>query len=243
VIEQAPIDQGFARQRRKPRIGTIIAIVLLHIAALYGLGRAFAPDFTQSVEQGVVAAFTVTVTTPEEPPPSEPAPEEGAAGEAGERTTPRPETAPRPEIPMREDRPLPEASSDGDEDSSGAQEVGDGSGDARTGIGTGSGRSGGGSGGAAVTKPVLIRSITDARAFPSPPGGREARIGQSVIVKLVVSPQGRVTDCSIYRASPFPETDATVCRLAFEQIRFEPARDRDGNPVSAPFYYRQRFFN
>jgi protein TonB len=94
-----------------------------------------------------------------------------------------------------------------------------------------------------VTKPVLIRSITDASAFPIPPGGREARIGESVIVRLIVSPQGRVTNCSIYRASPFPQTDATVCQLAFEQIRFEPARDHDGNPVSAPFYYRQRFFN
>ena len=153
VNERAQPSPGFARQRRRPRVGTIILIVLLHIAALYGLGRAFAPDFTQSVESGVVAAFTVTVTAPEDPPPSEPAPEEGAAGDAGERATPRPETAPRPEIPVRQDRPLPEASSDGNEDSSGAREVGEGTGEAGTGIGTGSGREGSGTGGAAVTKP------------------------------------------------------------------------------------------
>ena len=94
-----------------------------------------------------------------------------------------------------------------------------------------------------ASKPVLIRSITDASAFPIPPGGRQARVGESVIVRLLVSTQGRVTSCSIYRASPFPETDATVCELAYEQIRFEPARDSNGDPVAAVFYYQQRFFN
>ncbi|MEP2546761.1 MAG: TonB family protein, partial [Qipengyuania citrea] len=102
---------------------------------------------------------------------------------------------------------------------------------------------GGGQGGGAATKPQLVRAITDASAFPVPPGGRTARIGQSVIVRLSVSAQGRATRCSIYRPSPFPETDATVCRLALEQLRFEPARDRAGNPVAAEFYYQQRFFN
>ena len=243
MAEQATQGQGFAKQPRKPRIGTIVLIVLLHVAALYGLGRAFAPDFTQDVEKSVVSAFTVTVTAPEDPPTSEPAPEEGAAGNAGERATPRPVTAPKPEIPVRQDEPMPEASSDGAEDTSGARDAGEGTGEAGSGVGTGSGREGSGAGGAAVTKPVLIRSITDASAFPIPPGGREARIGKSVIVRLIVSAQGRATNCRIYRASPFPQTDATVCRLALEQLRFEPARDRNGNPVSAPFYYQQRFFN
>jgi len=243
VREEAPQDHGFARQRRRPRIGTITLIVLLHVAALYGLGRAFAPDFTQDVEKSVVSAFTVTVTAPEDPPPSEPTPEEGAAGNAGERATPRPVTAPKPEIPVRQDEPLPEASSDGAEDTSGAGDAGEGTGGAGSVIGTGSGREGSGAGGAAVSKPVLIRSITDASAFPIPPGGREARIGKAVVVRLIVSAQGRATNCSIYRASPFPETDRAVCRLALEQLRFEPARDRNGDPVSAPFYYQQRFFN
>lgn len=243
MAEEAPYGHGFAKQPRKPRIGTIVLIVLLHVAALYGLGRAFAPDFTQDVEKSVVSAFTVTVTAPEDPPPSEPAPEEGAAGNAGERATPRPVTAPEPQIPVRQDESLPEASSDGVEDTSGARDTGEGTGEAGTGIGTGSGRDGSGTGGAAVSKPILIRSITDARAFPVPPGGREARIGKSVIVKLIVSTEGRVTNCSIYRASPFPETDAVVCQLSYDQIRFDPARDRNGNPVSAPFYYQQRFFN
>lgn len=218
-------------------------IVLGHLAVLYGLARTLAPDFTAQVERSVLSTVTVTVTTPEEPPPSEPEADEGAQGAAGERATPRPVTAPPPKLPKPQEPPLPRAASTGEESTSGAQNAGEGTGGAGSGLGTGSGGTGSGSGGAAATKPVLIRSITDASAFPVPPGGRAARIGKSVVVKLIVSPQGRVTSCAVYRPSPFPETDAAVCRLALVQLRFEAARDRAGNPVAAPFYYRQRFFN
>lgn len=236
--------QSYSERRQKPRLGMIVAIVLLHVAGLYGLARAFAPDMTATVERTVVSAFTVTVTAPEEETPvTEPEPDEGAQGDPGRDATPKPVTAPTPKVPVKQDTPMPRASSTGAAVTSGARDQGDGTGAEGQGLGTGSGRSGGGRGGVAVTEPVLVRSITDASAFPIPPGGREARIGESVIVKLTVSEQGRVTGCSIYRPSPFPETDAMVCTLAREQVRFEPARDANGEPVAAPFYYRQRFFN
>ncbi|MBA4164843.1 MAG: hypothetical protein C0510_09485 [Erythrobacter sp.] len=236
-------EQGYSSVRRRPRPGLIALIVLAHLAALYALSRALAPDFTAEVERSVVSAFTVTVTAPQGPPPSEPVSDEGAQGEAGERATPRPVAAPPPKLPKPQAVPLPRVSSTGSQSSSGAQSAGHGTGGAGSGGGTGSGASGSGSGGAAATKPVLIRAITDARLFPVPPGGREARVGQSVIVRLIVSPEGRVSDCRVHRPSAFPETDAAVCRLAPEHLRFEPARDRDGRPVAAPFYYRQRFFD
>lgn len=236
-------DQRFTASRRRPRPGLIALIVLGHLAVLYGLSRALAPDFTAQVERSVVSAFTVTVTTPQEPHPSDPASDEGAQGEAGERATPRPVAAPAPKLPKPQDTPLPRVSSTGSQSSSGAQSAGDGTGGAGSGPGTGSGASGSGSGSAAATRPVLIRAITDARLFPVPPGGREARVGQSVIVRLIVSAEGRVSECRVHRPSAFPETDAALCRLALEQLRFEPARDRAGRAVSAPFYYQQRFFD
>lgn len=236
-------EQGFTASRRRPRPGLVVLIVLAHLAALYALSRALAPDFTAEVERSVVSAFTVTVTAPQEPPPSEHASDEGAQGETGERATPRPVTAPLPKLPKPQPVPLPRVSSTGSQSSSGAQSAGDGTGGAGSGLGTGSGGTGSGSGGGAVTKPVLIRAITDARLFPVPPGGREARVGQSVIVRLIISPAGRVSECRVHRPSAFPETDAAVCRLAPEHLRFEPARDRDGRPVAAPFYYQQRFFD
>jgi len=94
----AASDQGFAANRRRPRPGLIALIVVGHLAALYGLSRALAPDFTAGVERQVVAAFTVTVTALEEPPPSEPAVDEGAQGDAGHG--PNPSLAPLAKAPF-----------------------------------------------------------------------------------------------------------------------------------------------
>ncbi|MBA4765250.1 MAG: hypothetical protein H2048_07190 [Erythrobacter sp.] len=235
---------NFSSSKKRPNPWTILVIVLFHLLVLYGLARALAPESVASVERSVVSAFTVTVTTPEEEMPVvEPQPDEGAQGDPGEEAVPQPVTAPTPRRQVREDRPVPRASSTGAATTSGATQSGEGTGAAGSGQGTGAGRGGGGQGGVAATKPVLTRTITDVRAFPIPPGGRQARIGESVIVRLAVSAEGRVTACSVHRPSPFPETDAVVCRLSYDQIRFEPARDTQGNPVPAIFYYQQRFFN
>lgn len=236
----------YSATKQRPNLWLVLAIVLFHVLVLYGLVRVFAPDVVASVEQSVVSTFTVNVTAPPpepEPPVVEPEPDEGAQGDPGKEAVPKPDTAPEPKVPIRKDPPAPRASSTGTADTSGATNSGSGTGAAGSGMGTGAGRGGGGQGGVAVTKPVLIQSITDASAFPVPPGGRKERIGKSVIVRLSVSPQGRVTACSIHTPSPFPETDAVVCRLAADQVRFEPARDALGQPVKSTFYYRQRFFN
>ncbi len=234
---------GYSSTRERPNVWTILLIVAVHLAIFYLLVRAFAPGAVTRVEHSVVAAFTVTVSAPEEEPPPAAAEPEGAQGDPGREAVPRPVTAPSPELRVREDRPAPRAASTGTAESSGATENGQGTGAAGEGNGTGSGEGGAGQGAGAATKPVLTRAITDASAFPVPPGGRQARIGKSVIVKLTVSAEGHATQCSVYRASPFPETDAAVCRLALEQLRFEPARNPRGEPVAAAFYYQQRFFN
>ncbi|MFW2348898.1 energy transducer TonB [Qipengyuania sp.] len=238
-------QQGTRYSQTKPRPNpwVIALIVLIHIALFYILVRALAPSAVANVQRTVVSAFTVTVSAPEEEPePTAPEPE-GAQGDPGREAVPDAVTAPEPKRQLREDPPAPRASSTGTANSAGATDHGQGTGRSGQGEGTGSGEGGGGQGGGAATKPVLVQAITDASAFPVPPGGRQARIGKSVIVKLSVSAAGRVTGCSVYRPSPFPETDAVVCRLAYEQIRFEPARDARGAPVAATFYYQQRFFN
>ena len=234
----------FSATKKRPNPWVIVAILLIHLGIFYALIRTLAPSAVATVEETVVAAFTVTVTTPEEETPVvEPEPDEGAQGDPGEEAVPQPRSAPQPRQQVRQDDPAPRAASTGTANTSGATQSGDGTGAAGSGLGTGAGRGGSGQGGVAATKPVLTRSITDSSSFPIPPGGREARIGKSVIVRLMVSAEGRVTGCSVYQPSPFPETDAKVCELSYNQIRFEPARDAQGNPVPAPFYYRQRFFN
>ena len=237
---------SFSTRRKRLNPWVIAAIVLIHLGIFYALIRGLAPNAVASVEREVVSAFTVTVSAPDEEPPTpepEPEPDEGAQGDPGKEAVPQPVTAPTPRRQLRQDRPVPRASSTGTANTSGATDAGEGTGAAGTGTGTGAGNGGGGQGGVAATKPILVATITDSSSFPIPPGGREARIGKSVIVRLQVSPQGSVTGCSIYRASPFPDTDARVCELSYSQIRFDPARDTQGNPVASSFLYQQRFFN
>lgn len=234
-------DSKFSTRSRKLKPGTLLLIGLLHVLAFYGLVRAFAPDITASVEQSVVSAFTVTVTAPPDEP--EPAPDEGAAGDPGKQAVPKPVTAPTPKVVVKRDQPAPRASSTGTAVTSGAKDQGDGTGAAGSGLGTGSGRGGGGQGGIAASKPVHISGgIDNARDYPVPPGGRQARRGNEVIVKVTVGTDGRASNCSIYRSSPDAEADRITCQLVVERLRFKPATNRNGDPVAAPFYWKQRWF-
>ena len=239
---------NFTSRKRRPKPAVLIGIALLHVAIFYGLMRALAPDFTAGVEDSVTEAFTVTITAPmEEPEPPEPQPEpdEGAQGEPGREAVPRDTATPEPRIRVREDPPEPRATSTGAATNSGATDRGNGTGAAGSGDGTGSGRGGDGQGGPPVQAvgPKLVQSISDPSLFPIPPGGREARVGKRAVAILNVSAEGRVTGCRIRDSSGFPETDAALCRLAPQYIRFEPARDQNGNPMASIFGYQQRFYN
>jgi len=192
-----------------------------HLVFFYFLARALAPEMTQSVEESVLATIDVTITAPpeeeEEVPITEPEPDEGAQGER--------------------------ASSTGVANNSGARESGDGTGAEGQGLGTGSGRQGGGQGGIAVTKPQHISgAINNARDYPIPEGGRSARRGTEVIVRVIVGVNGRASNCSVYRASPDTEADRITCQLVVDRLGFKPAQDANGDPVAAPFYWRQRWF-
>ncbi|XUU61135.1 energy transducer TonB [Erythrobacter sp. HA6-11] len=235
----------YSSQRRPTRWGVIALLAVLHVLALYAFARMLAPDLTASVERSVVSAFTVTITAPDEPIPPEntPEPDEGAQGEAGERAVPKPLTAPTPKVPIKQDDPMPRASSTGAANTSGARDNGDGTGASGSGLGTGSGREGGGMGGVAVTKPIHISGgINSARDYPIPEGGRNARKGSEVTVRMIVGVDGRARNCTVYRASPFPDADRITCQLVEERLRFRPAQDSRGNATPAPFYWRQRWF-
>ncbi len=238
-------NDNFLSARRRPRPATLAAIVLLHIVGIYALAKAFAPDATASVEDAVLSTFTVTVETKEYTPPPEPEPEPdaGESGEEGKEAIPKPTVAPQPRIKVKPNPPAPKSSSTGSADTSGAREQGSGTGAGGTGSGTGSGNGGNGQGGGIATNPTLVSgAINNARDYPTPPGGRRARIGSEVIVKVTVGTDGRASNCSIYKPSPDPEADAITCRLVVERLRFKPATDASGNAVPAPFYWRQRWF-
>lgn len=235
--------------RRRPNGWVIAGVALLHLGIFYGLIRALAPGTVQSVENSVVAAFSVTVTAPEEPPSPPPPPEveaepdEGEQGDPGRDAVPAPVTAPTPAVRLREDPPVPRATSTGTAPSSGTQQTGEGTGAAGSGQGTGSGRGGEGRGGIIATQPVKIAGdINAASDFPIPPGGRRARLGNSVTVVMTVGVDGRARDCRVVRPSPDAQADAIVCQLAIERFVFRPALDTQGNPVPAEYGWRQEWF-
>lgn len=233
----------YTDQRKKLSIPRLVLIGLLHLFAIYALARAFAPGFVAPVEREVLSTFSVTVTTPEEPPEeAEPEPDEGAAGEAGKQAVPKPVTAEKPKIQVKKDKPMPRASSTGAANTSGARDEGDGTGAAGDGLGTGSGRGGGGQGGGIATKPsVQSGELNQSRDFPIPPGGRETRFGKEVIVHFTVTTDGRARDCRIAKNEVDAESAALVCPLVMEKIRFNPARRADGTPVEALYGYRVQF--
>ena len=243
-------DSKFTAGSARFRPGTLVLIGVLHVLAIYGLMRAFAPDMTIDVERSVMAAFDVNSPPPPEPPEpveAEPEPDEGAAGDPGKEAVPRPVTAPTPQIVLKRDEPAPRASSTGAAVISGAREQGDGTGAAGSGLGTGSGRGGGGQGsgqgGVIATRPVHISGgIDNARDYPVPEGGRSARRGNEVIVQVTVDTNGRARDCRIYRPSADATADQITCQLVVERLRFKPALNSDGEPVAAPFYWKQRWF-
>lgn len=238
-------DRGFHARRERLSWPLIAGIVLLHLAALYGLARGLAPDFAVAVEREVVSAFTVTITAEPEPPPPENTsePDEGEQGDPGRDAVAQPVAAPSPKIVLKPDPSRPRAASTGAASESGAAVTGNGTGAAGSGLGTGSGNRGNGRGGVAVSKPVHVSgSIDNARDYPVPAGGRQVRRGMQVIVRVIVGTDGRARDCTIYRPSPDPEADRITCQLVETRLGFRPAMDPEGHPVAAPFYWRQQWF-
>lgn len=231
----------FATTKRRPSIPVIIGIVLLHLAAFYGLLRALAPDMTAQVENTVLSAITVTVTAPPPDPPVA-ADEAGAAGNPGQEATPKPTTAPTPERPLRRDRPEPQATSTGTDTRSGATGRGEGTGAAGPGNGTGAGGGGTGRGGGIAVKPsVRSGQINQARDFGVPEGGRQTRFGKNVLIQFTVTTEGRAVNCAVVSSDVDADATARACPLVMEKIRFNPARTADGTPVEAPYRYRIAF--
>ena len=218
-------------------------ILLIHVAVIFGLIRAFAPGIVDQVTETVTAAFTVTITSPPPKPEPKPAPpeKEGAAAEAGKKAKPKPESALEAKIPVSK-KTAPKVASTGNDVRSGGSDRGEGTGAGGEGQGTGSGNSGDGQGGGGIAvKAVKISGdINSARDYPR--RSRELRLDDHVIVALTVGTDGRVKNCRVHRASRDPEADRITCALARERFRFRPATDASGRPVQSVFGWKQRWF-
>lgn len=217
--------------------------VVFHVLLLFGLIRAFAPGFAATVAENLASVLTVTITAPE-PKRDEQAMagDEGAAAPEGRKAKPSEVAAPEPKVRIAE-KPAAKAASTGDEVDSGARDRGDGTGAGGEGQGAGAGDGGFGQGGGGIATRPSVRSgeLNEARDFPVPEGGRQARFGKSVTVFFTVTTDGRARDCAVTRSEVDAATAARVCPLVIDKIRFNPATRNDGTPVETRYGYRVDF--
>ncbi|WP_374419883.1 TonB family protein [Novosphingobium arvoryzae] len=236
---EEPADLSTARSTR---LGVVVLVVVLHVAALLGLIRAFAPDFTAQVTRTVLSTFSVTVVTP--PPAPQPSKEPepaGAAAEAGKKAVAREVKTDKPKVDIAK-APAPKAASTGSANSSGAKDAGAGTGAGGQGSGTGSGTGGTGTGGGLTRKVEKIAGeINSAKDYPR--DTRDLRKDDYVIIAITVSAEGKPTACRIHRPSKDAQANAITCTLALQRFRFKPATDAQGNPVASTYGWRQRWYD
>jgi len=231
---------------RGMRLGAATLVLLLHVAAVLALIRAFAPALAAGVVERVTSVFTVEVTPPPprppQPPTAEPDREAGAAAAAGKLAIQQDQAAVRPRVVLASPSPAPPVAGKGAETAAGARDDGAGTGAGGQGTGTGSGAGGSGQGAGGAARAVKIAGdINSARDYPKK--SRELRLGDHVIVALTVGIDGRVRDCRVHRPSRDAEADLITCKLASERFRFRPATDAAGNPVESVYGWQQRWYD
>ncbi|NJC04580.1 protein TonB [Sphingomonas kaistensis] len=216
-------------------------MVLLHL----GLGAALLHGLAGEPLRRAQEALTTFNVPPPALPEPEPPPERQAPAEAREEgvtdlaARPAPVVQPVPEVRL----PTPPTLRTADEEapvtgtapSAGAGRVaGPGGGSGAGGDGSGGGGSGGaGSGGIGSEARLLSGNLSRGdyrriRGFGAPRG--------SAVLAIEVSASGQLTRCLPFSSSGNPALDAELCRL-LGRTRWEPARDRGGNPVPVALRY------
>lgn len=68
-----------------------------------------------------------------------------------------------------------------------------------------------------------------------PPEAQRAGAQGRVVARLTVGTDGRVSDCSVTTSSGNDALDQQTCRVAKRSVRFTPARDDSGNPITSTY--------
>jgi periplasmic protein TonB len=68
-----------------------------------------------------------------------------------------------------------------------------------------------------------------------PPSAIRAGAQGRVVARLTVGTDGRVTDCSVTTSSGNGDLDEATCRIAKSRVRFSPALDQNGSPMTSSY--------
>jgi protein TonB len=222
-----------SRPDKAKAIAGIVAVYSLIVGAVLLMPN----DSRLGIDRGEP---TVLIDVKELPKPQPPPPEDlGKAAEeegaAGKKAEPTPIVAPEPKIEVPAKPPVVAApiAGTGTAPTAGAATSGTGPGAG----GSGTGRGGGGSGGSGGIG-------TEARLL----GGNSARLPRQLLrvfgadsgygyLWLTVAETGRVTDCSVLQSTGDAGVDQALCDLMIRRSRWNPARDRQGNPITVKVRY------
>lgn len=190
------------------------------------------------VSQAVERLKTFNLATPPPPPPVPPPPAlrrepqmKKVAGAPAKAAEASPIVAPPPKIPAPSPLPAAPVAGTGSASNSGA---------ATSGSGTGAGGAGNGPGGGGYGD---YSRFTPARLVSNIPNSEYGRLAATGIpsglvgVRIMVGPDGSVSNCRIARSSGDSTIDALVCQLTERYVRFSPARDPSGRPVAQEITY------
>lgn len=216
---------------------TAVAAVHLGMAGLVLLGdEAGGP--TPPVQAPTQLIDITLPPPPPPPPPPEPAVKSRReAGSAGRKAEPAPIVLPPPRIVLPALNPLPVApvAGKGNAESAGAASTGTGPGAGGSGEGRGGGGAGAGGGEGIGADARLLsgglnrRDYRYLRSF-SAPGGR-------AVLAILIGPSGRVIECSTRQTSGDAALDAALCDMLQSRMRWAPARDRSGRPLTVGILY------
>lgn len=229
----------------RDRAGPIVAVIAVHALLAFMLltmsGTMVAPANDQSLE---LINLAPPVAAPK-PPPPKPRDRASAPTRAAAPPAKRAEATlvvvPPAEVVLPVPSPIVAAATPGQGSaaSQGAATAGTGSGAAGAGDGGGGGGPGGNGEGQGTHPRPLFRPLNP-RGFPRDMVEFLPR-GARVMIIFTVNLDGRVSDCTIRQSSGDPALDATVCQVAMQRFRYEPARRGDGTPYVAKSAYMQVF--
>jgi protein TonB len=191
--------------------------------------------FRQDESEPTVLIDVKEVPEPRPPPPEDPGKADMEEGAAGKKAEPTPVVAPKPRIEVPAKPPVMAAPIAGTGAASTAGAATSGTGPGAGGSGTGRGGGGSGGGGGVGSEARLLGGNSSKlpsrllRALPADRG-----FGY---LWLTVSGTGRVTDCSVLQSTGDEQVDQALCNLMIRQSRWEPARDRQGNPITVKVRY------
>jgi len=209
------------------RAKAVAAVVAVHAAlAFIILSGLNVRVVNEAVER--LKTFNLEQPPPPPPPPppprQRPAPEmKKPAGAPARKAEASPIVAPPTPLPVPS--PLPAAKIAG---TGSASTLGAGA----SGNGTGAGGSGYGAGGGGTGAFTPARKITK---IPDREYRRFAATGLpygSVAISIRVNPDGSVSNCRVARSSGNAYADSLMCQLTIEYVRFSPALDPSGRPIS-----------